>query len=308
MLFEPHKRVIPDKGITVLSLFNGTSCGRVALERAGIPVERYVSYEIEEAANAVAKYNYPSDEYLGDVFEGDFTQYQGFDLLIGGSPCTYWSIARGGADREVTCDGMGFKLFMQFVRALNESHCKYFLYENNSSISKDIQNEISKRLQVEPVEINSMEFSAQMRKRLYWTNIPFSKEYPHSDKVIKDIEYSCKHDIKSFEKYKDTIRFNKDNTIVSWDTSGKGNYSQQNRARYNTIKMNTLPSSGNDKNNIYLGGYSFRKIHPIEAERLQTLPDGFTECVKSASKRVELCGNGWTVDVIAWILKNLKSM
>ena len=124
MLFEPHKRVIPDKGITVLSLFNGISCGRVALERAGIPVERYVSYEIEEAANAVAKYNYPSDEYLGDVFEGDFTQYQGFDLLIGGSPCTYWSIARGGADREVTCDGMGFKLFMQFVRALNESHCK----------------------------------------------------------------------------------------------------------------------------------------------------------------------------------------
>lgn len=72
--------------------------------------------------------------------------------------------------------------------------------------------------------------------------------------------------------------------------------------------MNTLPSSGNDKNNIYLGGYSFRKIHPIEAERLQTLPDNFTECVKSASKRVELCGNGWTVDVIAWILKNLKSM
>ena len=217
-------------------------------------------------------------------------------------------IRRGGADREVTCDGMGFKLFMQFVRALNESHCKYFLYENNSSISKDIQNEISKRLQVKPVEINSMEFSAQMRKRLYWTNIPFSKEYPHSDKVIKDIEYSCKHDIKSFEKYKDTIRFNRDNTIVSWDTSGKGNYSQQNRARYNTIKMNTLPSSGNDKNNIYLGEYSFRKIHPIEAERLQTLPDGFTECVKSASKRVELCGNGWTVDVIAWILKNLKFM
>lgn len=182
------------------------------------------------------------------------------------------------------------------------------LYENNYSISNDIQNEISKRLQVKPVEINSMEFSAQMRKRLYWTNIPFSKEYPHSDKVIKDIEYSCEHDIKSFEKYKETIKFNKDNTIVSWDTSGKGNYSQQNRARYNTIKMNTLPSSGNDKNNIYLGGYSFRKIHPIEAERLQTLPDGFTECVKSASKRVELCGNGWTVDVIAWILKNLKSM
>lgn len=201
---------------------------------------------------------------------------------------------------------MGFKLFMQFVRALNESHCKYFLYENNSLISKDIQNEISKRLQVKPVEINSMEFSAQIRKRLYWTNIPFSKEYPHSDKVIKDIKYTHKYNINSFEKYKNTIRFNKDKTIVSWDTSRKGNYSQQNRARCDTIKMNTLPSSGNDKNNIYLGGYLYRKIHPIEAERLQTLPDGFTECIKSNSKRIELCGNGWTVDVIAWILKNLN--
>lgn len=259
-------------------------------------------------ANQVAKYNYPDDEYLGDVFEGDYTKYQGFDLLIGGSPCTYWSIARGGLDREVTCDGIGFKLFIQYVRALRESQSKYFLYENNASISKDIQNEISKQLGVQPIEINSAYFSAQERKRLYWTNIPFSQDFPKNNLVFKDIEYPHDYDIKSFEKYKDTVRINKDKTIWSWDTSGKGNYSQQNRARSKAIKMNTLPSSGNDKNNIYLGGYEFRKIHPVEAERLQTLPDNFTSCIKSASKRVELCGNGWTVDVIAWILNNLKFM
>ena len=88
----------------VLSLFNGISCGRVALERAGIPVERYVSYEIDKYANQVAQKNYPDDEYNGDVFEGDFTQYKDFDLLIGGSPCTYWSIAKN--NREVTPDGI----------------------------------------------------------------------------------------------------------------------------------------------------------------------------------------------------------
>ena len=93
--------------------------------------------------------------------------------------------------------------------------------------------------------------------------------------------------------------------VVSWDTSGKGNYSQQNRARRTNVKMNTLPSSGNDKNNIYLGGTYYRKIHPIEAERLQTLPDNYTACIKSDIKRTELCGNGWTVDVIAHILKGI---
>ena len=83
-------------GLNVLSPFNGISCGRVALERANLDVERYVSYEIDEDANTVAKDNYANDEYYGDVFEADFTQYKGFDLLMGGSPCTYWSIAKAG--------------------------------------------------------------------------------------------------------------------------------------------------------------------------------------------------------------------
>ncbi len=78
----------------ILSLFDGISCGRVALERAGIPVERYVAYEIDKYAKAISAKNYPDIEQCGDVFAGDFTQYRGFNLLIGGSPCTYWSIAK----------------------------------------------------------------------------------------------------------------------------------------------------------------------------------------------------------------------
>ena len=154
----------------VLSLFDGISCGRLALERAGLPVECYDAFEIDKYAVTVSKKNYPDIVYHGNVFDGDFTQFKGYDLLLGGSPCTYWSIAK--KDRETTSDGMGFKLFMQYVRALRESECKYFIYENNYSIHQNIKDEISNYLGVEPIMINSALLSAQNRKRCYWTNIP----------------------------------------------------------------------------------------------------------------------------------------
>ncbi|OPZ16313.1 MAG: Modification methylase HhaI [Firmicutes bacterium ADurb.BinA205] len=154
----------------VLSLFDGISCGRLALERAGLPVECYDAFEIDKYAVTVSKSNYPGIFHHGDVFDGDFTKFKGYDLLLGGSPCTYWSIARKG--RETTSDGMGFKLFMEYVRALHESECRYFLYENNYSIHQNIKGEISRYLGVEPVMINSALLSAQNRKRCYWTNIP----------------------------------------------------------------------------------------------------------------------------------------
>ena len=294
------------KKLNVLAPFNGISCGRVAAEYAELPIDRYVSYEIDENANYVAKFNYPNDEYNGDVFEADFKKYEGFDLLIGGSPCTYWSIAKAGDNRETTSEGFGFELFMQYVRALKESGCKWFLYENNSSISKEIQSEISKKLGVQPIEIDSQDFSAQIRKRLYWTNIPISLTYEKSNLVFKDIELDHDYKITDFSKYKDTMRVSQDGSCWSWDTSGKGYYSQQSRARSKDIKMNTVPASGGDKNNIYLGNYTYRKLHPIEAERLQTLPDNYTACVKSNVKRIGMCGNGWTAKVIAWFFENLK--
>lgn len=294
----------------VLSLFDGISCGMVALERAGIPVERYVAYEIEENAIKVSLNNYPHIEQRGDVFKAQYTEGE-FDLLIGGSPCTYWSIARcphTDHKRETTASGLGYDLFMQYVRALREVKPKFFLYENNESMSDAIKEEITKQLGVEPLMIDSADFSAQIRKRYYWTNIPVLLNYAPSPLVFNDICYLDEISLnkaKSFAKYKDTVRDN--GIVVSWDTSGKGNYSQQNRARRMGFKMNTLPSSGCDKNNVYLmeGSCLFRNIHPIEAERLQTLPDNYTACIRSNTKRIELCGNGWTVDVIAHIFTSL---
>ena len=154
----------------VLSLFDGISCGRLALERAGLPVECYDAFEIDKYAVTVSKSNFPDIVHHGNVFDGDFTQFKGYDLLLGGSPCTYWSIAKKG--RETTSDGMGFQLFMQYVRALRESECRYFLYENNYSIHQNIKDESSKHLGVQPIMINSALLSAQNRKRCYWTNIP----------------------------------------------------------------------------------------------------------------------------------------
>lgn len=294
----------------VLSLFDGISCGMVALERANIPVERYVAYEIDEDAIKVSKYNYPQIEHKGDVFAAEYKQGE-FGLLIGGSPCTYWSIARcpqaADGKRETTISGIGGDLFLQYHRAIKEIKPRWFLYENNASMSEAIKTEISNRLNVEPLLIDSVDFSAQNRQRLYWTNIPVDLDYKKNELTFADIEYLTEvpqEYVKSFQKYESTMRDN--GVVVSWDTSGKGNYSQQNRARRTNVKMNTLPSSGNDKNNIYLGGTYYRKIHPIEAERLQTLPDNYTACIKSDIKRTELCGNGWTVNVIAWILEFIK--
>ena len=102
----------------VLSLFDGISCGMVALERAGIPVEAYDAFEIDQYAVKVSEKNYPQIRHHGNVFEGDFRNFKGYDLLLGGSPCTYWSIAKQG--RETTSNGEGFKLFSEYVRALQE--------------------------------------------------------------------------------------------------------------------------------------------------------------------------------------------
>lgn len=171
--------------MNVLSLFDGISCGMAALERAGISVKNYIAYEIDKFAIQTSEKNYPQIVRRRNVFEGKFSDCRGIDLLIGGSPCTYWSIAK--RNRETDCGGEGFKLFMQYVRALEETGAKYFLYENNYSIHQNIKDEISKRLGVQPIMINSALVSAQQRKRCYWTNIPDVTQPADKGILLKDI-------------------------------------------------------------------------------------------------------------------------
>ena len=151
----------------VLSLFDGMACGMIAMQFAGMKVESYDAYEIDKYAIKTAQHNFPMIKEHGDVFEADFTQYEGVDFLIGGSPCTYWSIAQT-KNRETVASGMGWELFSQYVRALHEAKPKYFIYENNKSMSKDIRASIDKTFGFEAVLINSALVSAQNRQRLYW--------------------------------------------------------------------------------------------------------------------------------------------
>ena len=151
----------------VLSLFDGMACGMLAMQKVGIEVDRYVAYEIDKYAVQTSSHNFPMIEHKGDVFQADFTEFSGFDFLVGGSPCTYWSIAQT-KNRETVASGMGWELFSQYVRALHEAQPMYFIYENNKSMSNAIRASITETFGFEPICINSALVSAQNRNRLYW--------------------------------------------------------------------------------------------------------------------------------------------
>lgn len=285
-------------GINVLSLFDGISCGMVALERAGINVERYVAYEIDEYAIQVSKKNYPQIEHCGDVTTADFSKYIGFDLLIGGSPCQ--DLCGMGSKKGLS--GEKSKLFFEYVRALKECKPKYFLFENNASMKEDNKNKISEMLGVHPILIDSADFSAQHRKRLYWTNIPVSK-WSAKNITLKDVA-------QPIHEKTDFILTEKVKKYSSQE------YNERKIQKTVTSKIKTLYQKskclgtycGNYGNNTGLiikhDNNEYYSITPIEAERLQTLPDNYTDCVP-IKKRFFGIGNGWTVDVIAHILKHI---
>ena len=151
----------------VLSLFDGMACGALALQAAGVEIESYDAFEIDKYAIQTSSHNFPFIQHHGDVFKADFTQFESVDLVCGGSPCTYWSIAQKN-NRETEASGLGWELFQQYVRAVKEAKPKFFIYENNKSMSKAIRASIDEAFGFEAVLINSALVSAQNRQRLYW--------------------------------------------------------------------------------------------------------------------------------------------
>ena len=307
------KKWYDKKGLKVLSLFDGISCGAVALQRAGIPVSRYSSFEIDYNAVKISRKNYPQMDRHENVFDGDFTQFKGYDLLIGGSPCTFWSIAKTSG-RETTCEGRGWELFMQFVRALRESECPYFLYENNASIDEEIQNAISNQLGVKPMLINSKVLSAQNRERLYWTNIPIDETPKEKGIVVNNIlvkedvnEKYYVNDTPVYTEKVDKIKRMNIHKIAEFGNGGQGN-----RIYSCWGKGCTQTANGGGRGartGLYLlENERVRRLTPLEMERMQTLPDNYTNCGISDNNRYKAVGNGWTVDVIAHILKGLSGV
>lgn len=284
--------------MNVLSLFDGISCGMVALERAGISVERYAAYEIDKYAIKVSEKNYPQIEHCGDVTTADFTKYKGFDLLIGGSPCQSLSITQSKTRQNL--DGKS-KLFFEFVRAKEEMQPKYFLFENVESMKGECKQVISELLGCEPIFINSGDFSAQQRPRYYWTNIPVANYLP-SKLTLRDIMqpnveekyfYSCSFDEPDMTKQVCTNLHINGHDILK-------------RVFNPDFKCHTLTTcgGGNTQKKVMDNGRP-RKLTPVEYERLQTLPDDYTAGVSNTARYTAI-GNGWTVDVIAHILQGLK--
>ena len=287
--------------MNVLSLFDGISCGQVALERAGIKVDKYYASEIDKYAIQVTHKNYPNTIQLGDVTQLNFTQQLGtIDLLIGGSPCQSLSIVQSQTRKNLYGKS---KLFFEFVRAFDEIKPRYFLFENVASMNDESKQVISDCLKCEPIFINSNCFSAQDRPRLYWTNIPIKTEgLKESPLVLCDIleenvgeQYFYNHPLLDVDLSKQVC------AIMDYK-----NHDMHKRIFNPKFKVHTLTTcgGGNTQKKVYIDGRA-RKLTPLEYERLQTLPDDYTEGVAN-THRYSCIGNGWTVDVIAFILQNIK--
>lgn len=322
----------------VLSLFDGISCGRVALERAGIPVDVYYASEIDKYAISVAQEMYPDTVQIGDVCKIDFTQYiDKIDIIIGGSPCQDLSIAK---QNRQGLQGERSRLFWEYIKALTIIKPKYFLLENVASMKKEDRDAITSVLrgiypETECIMINSALVSAQQRKRYYWIN--WHVEQPQDKGILlKDIledsadsigvAMRTRGDENGKFKRLEVNGQEKSNGLTSVQTDsmvlkpvrigyiGKGG--QGERIYHVEGKSVSLSANGGGrgaKTGLYKvdlpdGDYVVRKLTPRECARLQTYPEQCFDVANiSNTQWYKAFGNSWTVDVIAHIFKGLKN-
>ena len=300
--------------MNVLSLFDGMSCGRIALEKANVSVNNYYSSEIKDYAIEIANKNYPQDKVnrLGDITKIKGEELPSIDLLIGGSPCQDFS----GANRERQgVDGVKSILFFEYVRLLKETKPKYFLLEN-VRMKKEHQDFISEILNCEPIVINSEKLAPHLRHRLYWTNIPNIEQTNDLGLELNDFLINGYSDrkkartllesdsrplstpIKMCHRYFNTgfttlifkSKEHFDNLKDHFDKNFKGKSAKE---------IDTL-IDGMDLS-IYEG---VRYMNNREREHCQTVPEGYTDTL-TQNEAACILGDGWTVDVIAHIFKGM---
>lgn len=323
--------------MNVLSLFDGISCGRIALERANIKVDKYYSSEIKKDAIKVSKENYPNIIQVGDITKLKGNDFKDIDLIIGGSPCQSFS----NAGKKEGFNGKS-GLFYEYLRLLKEVKPKYFLLEN-VRMKEDWKNKITELLkEVYPdakvYNINSKLVSAQLRNRFYWTNIPNIQQPEDKGIMLKDILQSgftdreksrdilesdsrpLKSQNRMLHRYKKftTIIFRDEETYLRVKEATKKGFtdikdgeavdlaypdSKTRRGRAMRDKVHTITKTPNEYF-LFKDG-DLRYFTQTELERLQTLPDKYTKCL-TRNKAAGCIGDGWTVDVIAHIFKNIK--
>jgi DNA-cytosine methyltransferase len=302
------------QGYNVLSLFDGMSCGRVALDELDIPVKNYFASEIDPYAMTVASNNYLDTIQIGDITKVDGHLLPKIDLLIGGSPCQGFSFA----GKQLNFEDPQSKLFFEFVRLLEECKPKFFFLEN-VRMKKEYQDVISKHLGVKPKPLNSKLVSGQNRERLYWTNIQGFKIPVDREILLEHILESGQNRYKSycidanyfkkgnlrqyFEKSRRQVIFDGCNLAGEADIK---NIDMQRRVYSGKGKSPALTTmqGGNCQPKLILNETTYRHLTPLECERLQTLPDNYTIGV-SNSQRYKMLGSGWTVAAVKEFFKHL---
>lgn len=299
----------------VLSEFDGMSCGQLALLRAEKKVTNYFASEIDKYAIQIAIKNFPNTKQLGDVTKIKIKELPKINLFIGGSPCQGFSFA----GKQLNFNDPRSRLFFEFaadLRFIQEfiNEDVEFLLEN-VKMKKEHQDIISKYLGVQPILINSNLKSAQNRKRVYWTNIK-NVNIPKDEKIfIKDILQDlpdCPIGI-AVRKKSNCLRVGGRNSPFGskqiWDSPFQ-RITKKGKVKPGIEKSSCLTGGANSGGNhsdmdILHSEFFTRRYSPVECERLQTVPDNYTAGV-SNSQRYKMLGNGWTVDIIAHIFKNLS--
>ena len=324
----------------VLALFDGISCGRVALERAGVPITAYYASEVDPHAIAVSRSNYLDIIHLGDITKVKGSDLPPIDIILAGSPCQGFS----NNGKKMGFDDDRSKLFWHFVRLVEECKPTWWLLEN-VRMKKEWSDIISEVVGCEPIIINSALVSAQRRKRCYWTNIPFVGQPEDKGLVLKDIlETSAAEEQpmtdKSGKSYCLTATYAKcgnAKTGGTYESEIIHNTARHQRTCVKVVGMTIDANYDGAGNRIYsvdgkmatlttsapkvLTDFSgephpqmrkqvikrehWRMLTPVECERLQTLPDNYTAAVTN-TQRYKALGNGWTVDVIAHLLKGIQ--
>jgi DNA (cytosine-5)-methyltransferase 3A len=322
--------------MNVLSLFDGMSCGRIALNRLNTKVDNYFSSEVDKHAIKVANHNHPQDanNRLGDVTHIDGTQLPKIDLLIGGSPCTQFSFS-GTRKGMVTKDNVeittlehyleikdqGFEfqgqsfLFWEYMRILNEVKPRYFLLEN-VNMSDKWQQVLSDAIGVEPIRINSSLVSAHNRVRLYWTNIPNVTQPDDLGINLIDVIDKDKLDLGINKATILGRRIGIDGKRKDYDKSIPLiqclEVRESNRNKCNCLttvaKDNVLTSLPIGRHiDVYGKRLPFRNYTLEEYCRLQTVPTDYFGGVVSDNQCKKMIGNGWTVDVIKYIFSHMEN-
>jgi DNA-cytosine methyltransferase len=278
----------------VLSLFDGMSCGQIALNKANVPYDNYYASEIDEHAINVTQNNYPKTVQLGDVTKINSENLPKIDLLNGGSPCQGFSMA----GKQLNFNDPRSKLFFEFVRLLKELKPKWFLLEN-VRMKKEYKDVITEHLQCAPVYIDSADFSACHRRRLYWTNIPIERPWLKNYDGVGDV-LDIENDLNKI-----TLRYNKKkNGTLSFQKSRSQTINICEKHRCLTTSGQGISNSG--ATNISIDG-EYYNINSSGAEKMHTIPIGYTRFANE-SQRHRMIGNGWTIDVISHIFKGLKEV